>query len=186
MNARIGRILLVGFGLLAAVGVLLPLALALFGSDNLLLYAMKDDGFYFLAIARNIATGHGATFDRLGPTNGYHPLWTLLLTPIFWFPHASPYVPARIAIVLALFLQVGAAVAMHDAARRLTDNRAARLCALFAVANPLTTYLVVSGMESALVGLLVALLVRESIRLRSFSRFNITYDRKATPLAAPS
>jgi hypothetical protein len=166
MNARIARILLVFFGLMAAAGVLLPLALALFGSDNLLLYAMKDDGFYFLAIARNIATGHGATFDRLGPTNGFHPLWTTLLTPIFWFRYDSPYVAARIAIVLALALQIAGAFAIDRAARRISDPRAARLCALFALANPLAGYLVVSGMESALVGLLVALLAGESIRLR--------------------
>jgi hypothetical protein len=166
MKQRIARILLVLFGLLAAAGILLPLALALFGSDNLLLYAMKDDGFYFLAIARSIAAGNGATFDGLGPTNGFHPLWTMLLTPIFWFRYASPYLPARIAIVLALVLQIVGALAVDRAARRIADRPAARLCALFAIANPLAIYLVVSGMESALVGLLVALLAVESIRLR--------------------
>lgn len=166
MNERVRNLLLACFGILAVAGILLPLAAALFGSDNLLLYAMKDDGFYYLAIARNIAAGHGATFDDLGPTNGFHPLWTMLLTPIFWFRHSSPYVPARIAIVLALMLQIAAAVAVDRAARRIADRPAARIGALLCVANPLAGYLVVSGMESALVGLLVVLLANESIRLR--------------------
>jgi hypothetical protein len=166
MNERIARPLIACFGLLAVAGILLPLGVALFGSDNLLLYAMKDDGFYYLAIARNIATGHGATFDGLGPTNGFHPLWAMLLTPIYWFRHSSPYAPARIAIVLALMLQVAAAVAVDRAARRIADRPAARVGAFFSVANPLAGYLVVSGMESALVGLLVILVANESIRLR--------------------
>lgn len=43
---------------------------------------VRDDFFYYLAIARNLAQGHGSTFDRLTPTNGYHPLWLLLLAAV--------------------------------------------------------------------------------------------------------
>jgi hypothetical protein len=39
----------------------------------------EDDFFYYLKIAVNLATGHGSTFNGLVPTNGYHPLWLLLL-----------------------------------------------------------------------------------------------------------
>lgn len=42
-----------------------------------------DDSFYYLAIARNVAEGYGSTFDRLTPTNGYHPLWLGLCVPLF-------------------------------------------------------------------------------------------------------
>lgn len=45
----------------------------------------EDDAFYYFGIARNIAHGHGSTFNSLDPTNGYHPLWLLLLVPIFEF-----------------------------------------------------------------------------------------------------
>lgn len=34
-----------------------------------------DDAYYYFAIARNIAAGHGSTFDQINSTNGYHPLW---------------------------------------------------------------------------------------------------------------
>jgi hypothetical protein len=42
-----------------------------------------DDAFYYFGIARHIAAGDGSTFDGLEPTNGYHPLWLLVLVPVF-------------------------------------------------------------------------------------------------------
>lgn len=36
-----------------------------------------DDGYFYPQIARNIALGYGSTFNRVMPTNGYHPLWML-------------------------------------------------------------------------------------------------------------
>jgi len=42
-----------------------------------------DDAFYYFGIARNVAHGHGSTFDGIDPTNGYHPLWMLIAVPFF-------------------------------------------------------------------------------------------------------
>lgn len=42
-----------------------------------------DDAYYYLNTALNIAKGHGSTFDRINQTNGYHPLWMLILVPIY-------------------------------------------------------------------------------------------------------
>jgi hypothetical protein len=38
-----------------------------------------DDAGYYLAIARNACLGHGVSFDRVHPTNGFNPLLTVLL-----------------------------------------------------------------------------------------------------------
>ncbi len=41
-----------------------------------------DDGYYYLTVAANLAaTGH-STFDGLTATNGYQPLWLLLLAAL--------------------------------------------------------------------------------------------------------
>jgi hypothetical protein len=37
-----------------------------------------DDGYFYPQIARNIVSGYGSTFNRVMPTNGYHPLWMLV------------------------------------------------------------------------------------------------------------
>ncbi len=39
-----------------------------------------DDFFYYAQIARHLANGAGSTFDGIHFTNGYHPLWLLILT----------------------------------------------------------------------------------------------------------
>ena len=45
---------------------------------------LYDDSFYAFKIAQNIASGHGATFDGVHPTNGFQPLYVFLLVPLFW------------------------------------------------------------------------------------------------------
>ncbi len=42
-----------------------------------------DDSFFYLQVGRNFALGHGSTFNRLMPTNGYHPLWMLLCAAVY-------------------------------------------------------------------------------------------------------
>lgn len=74
-----------------------PRALSLFGSIVLALGAVTflarlrhpfplaaydDDAFYYFQIARNIATGHGSSFDGIHRTNGYHPLWMLVCVAV--------------------------------------------------------------------------------------------------------
>ena len=44
-----------------------------------------DDAFYYFQIAKNFAEGQFSTFDGgITRTNGYHPLWMLLITPLWW------------------------------------------------------------------------------------------------------
>lgn len=174
--ARAPRWLLILLAVPALAAAALILWLGVFGSEANLLACLKDDGYYYLTIARNIATGHGATFDRLGPTNGFHPLWASLLTPLFVFEAASPYTPIRAMIGLALLVHLGAALAVRSAARRLAGAPAGDLAGLLYAGNPLALWLTVSGMESPLVALCVALLAGESIR---WQRSDTAPDRAA-------
>jgi hypothetical protein len=150
----------------ALAGVVLVLGLALFGSENQLLACLKDDGYYNLVLARNIAAGHGATFDGLGPTNGFHPLWTMCLAPFFIGNPESLFGPVRAMIVLALVLHLGAALAIRRAVARFADSGVAAIAAFLYAGNPLALYLVVSGMESSVVALTVAMLTTVSVRLQ--------------------
>jgi len=47
-----------------------------------LVHRLPDDAYYYLEIGHRIAHGQGATFDGLNPTNGFHPLWQLLVTAL--------------------------------------------------------------------------------------------------------
>ena len=59
--------------------------LASFDVVNLDRDAFYDDAYYYFEIARNLAAGKFSTFDGgITRTNGYHPVWLLLVTPFYW------------------------------------------------------------------------------------------------------
>jgi len=64
-----------------------------------LLTRIADDASYYMTIARNIAAGQGATFDRIHATNGFHPLWLLMLVPLFLL-HGAPETMIRVVVLL--------------------------------------------------------------------------------------
>lgn len=52
---------------------------------NLVRDVNLDDAFYYLKTAQHLAEGKFSTFDGgITRTNGYHPVWLFLLTPLFW------------------------------------------------------------------------------------------------------
>ncbi len=52
---------------------------------NLIRDVNYDDAFYYFQIAYHLAGGEFSTFDGgITRTNGYHPLWLLLITPFYW------------------------------------------------------------------------------------------------------
>lgn len=114
-----------------------------------------DDGFYYLNIARHVAQGHGATFDGVHPTNGYHPLWMLMLVPVFWLT-SSPAPALLAAKLLQGTLAVVTAWLLFRLARRHLDAPAASLVVLAwaAAVHPLF----LSGMEHGLHTLLTVAL----------------------------
>jgi hypothetical protein len=50
-----------------------------------------DDGYYYLTIAANLAEFGRSTFDGVTTTNGYHPLWLLLLSGVAKLTGSSPW-----------------------------------------------------------------------------------------------
>jgi hypothetical protein len=64
-----------------------------------------DDSFFYLQVGRNFALGYGSTFNRLMPTNGYHPVWMLLCALIYKvFPGRDAGLHAVAALIVLLNL----------------------------------------------------------------------------------
>lgn len=62
----------------------------------------EDDFFYYAEVARNLTLGHGSTFDGIHPTNGYHPLWMLLIVLLYkLFPGVAFFVAVEIVSFIA-------------------------------------------------------------------------------------
>ncbi len=143
---------------LAALGTALRLALVWSGAcDN---HVVADDAFYYFTIARHLAAGHGPTFDGLAPTNGFHPLWLLVVTPLFALARATgggAWLPVHLALSLCALLDLASGLALRALLTRLGFPRGAGVAAAVWFLSPFTVLLSLRGMESALDVALVAL-----------------------------
>lgn len=122
-----------------------------------------DDAYYYLVIARNAAAGLGFTMDQISPTNGFHPLWMWVLLPVVWLVGSSPDVLLLVvqALCVALFACAGGLLC------GLARARVGLVPAL--LAGPLLLFprienAALSGLEAALVLLVLMLLIVEALR----------------------
>jgi hypothetical protein len=65
-------------------------------------FYMAADCFYYFTVAANFPSSHMFTFDQLHPTNGFHPLWQLLLA--LEYTALSPFPDPRKLLMVAAFL----------------------------------------------------------------------------------
>ena len=96
---RVVLVLLAGYAawyLFLAIGASLPTVVN----------GLPDDAFYYLQVARHVASGLGSTFDGVEPTNGYHPLWMWLLIPVQAVTRGAPEVSLRAALLLSGLLSL--------------------------------------------------------------------------------
>ena len=91
--------------------------LAHFDLINLIRDVNGDDAFYYFQIARNLVEGKFSTFDGgITRTNGYHPIWLILITPFYWIFDKEA---ALFAIKAFEIMLVAGGVALVAAAARL-------------------------------------------------------------------
>ncbi len=91
--------------------------LNLIASDaDAIVRVVPDDAFYYLTVARHIAAGEGSTFDGVHPTNGYHPLWMLMLVPAAGLDTDSF---VRFALVLGVLLNIASALILYKVLRHI-------------------------------------------------------------------
>ena len=94
--------------------------LARFDLVNLLRDVNGDDSFYYFQIASNLAEGKFSTFDGgISRTNGYHPIWMLLVTPFYWVFDKEAALFAIKAFEIMLIAGGIAAIAMAARLARL-------------------------------------------------------------------
>jgi hypothetical protein len=142
-----------------------------------------DDAFYYFGIARNIAEGNGSSFDGINTTNGYHPLWMLVVTAVFLVGF-DEVAAIRAILVIGLALWVGSLLVLGDLLARAVDRwpafagrddegpasrRGNVLLAVvwFAIgANPYVLKIFVSGMETGLAAAVGVVLLALSVRTK--------------------
>ena len=123
---------------------------------------LPDDAYYYLQIAKNLHDGWGSTFDQINPTNGYHPLWLLSISPL-----ASPALSKDVFVSLVLLLQCGFIAGSWFLAYRVlypqTDRKGLILSLLVATLLTWNYYIsktIINGLDSAMFLILSVLLLR--------------------------
>ena len=112
---------------------------------------LVDDGYYYLEIARNISCGNGFTFDGVNRTNGFHPLWQIMLVPVFLLTQ-SRGIAAQAVTMLQTLLFAASGFVLY---RILLENTKKILLSVAAAAFWLLNFWfwskgALSGMETAL------------------------------------
>ena len=104
------------FLVVLVIGLVVRVSVLSIGSDQLI-KVVPDDAFYYLETARHIAAGDGSTFDGINPTNGYHPLWMLLVLPLAAL-FKDPWWVTRLTLILGIAFNIGAATLLFATLRR--------------------------------------------------------------------
>lgn len=125
-----------------------------------------DDAFYYFQVARNISEGYGSTFDRIHPANGYHPLWMLLMIPVFSLARLDEFFPLRVVVLISVMLSAGSGLLLYRLLARLIARPLAILAAFFWVFfAPLHGVATKLGMEAGINAFTVILFLYQAARL---------------------
>jgi len=159
---------------LLVLSLALRLAIAWAPLEWLLRHVLADDSFYYFTIARNFVHGHGFSFDTLAETNGFHPLWMIMLLPIYSLIedrtlaiHAALTVSALVdtaslVVIFRLLGEIGAAMFVRTVAVVLYGLAPV----LFSHAGPM------NGMETSVNMLLIFAYLLQYWRILRLERFN--------------
>ncbi len=126
--------------------ILIPHLFVVFAHQNIVLnWFTTDDAFYYFKTAQNIVEGQGVTFDGMARTNGFHPLWMILLIPIFTLVRVDLILPLRLVIVLQVFLALGSSLVLYQFVRSRCSRWVALMTSLFWAFSPIIYKVIFKG-----------------------------------------
>ena len=147
-NTKKDRLLLL---LILSVGFGLRIVISVQPISTLLMKSLTDDAYYYFVLARNTTQLGMISFDGINPTNGFHPLWWIMLLPIFGLPGSVEDLHVHMALILASVLDIIALWAITQVAAKLTKHVALGLVAgLIYALNPMVIFQTANGLETSL------------------------------------
>lgn len=105
-------------------------------ANNLMNWYSTDDAFYYFKTAQNISEGHGITFDRIGRSSGYHPLWMLVCIPVFALARFDLMLPLRVLVLVAGFFNAGTGILLYRMGRKAVSESAGIVISLLWLLTP--------------------------------------------------
>jgi 4-amino-4-deoxy-L-arabinose transferase-like glycosyltransferase len=139
--------------LLALLGATLAVRLFVALADHRSLIGLdiyQDDAFYYLKLAQNLIEGRGLTFDGVTATNGFHPLYLILLLPILAVSGGEPIAPIHASAILLSAAAVLTGWLVFRLTRRLAGAAAGLIALAVWALSPYFTVLGINGLETGL------------------------------------
>ena len=151
-----------------ALGVLVQAFLASRSLPFLLGHLLPDAAFYYFQIARHVVEGTGSTFDGLNQTNGYHPLWLIILLPIFSLfsiGGTADVSPLYAALGVSVCVNALTAICILRIISRFTSSGRVRAFGLLLWSlNPFVLFETLNGLETSLALFLLSLFILVALR----------------------
>jgi hypothetical protein len=149
------------FELIVVVLVLISsLYVAFAPANNLMNWYSTDDAFYYFKTAQNVTEGHGLTFDGIGRSSGFHPLWMLVCIAVFSLARFSLMLPLRILVIVAGVFNACTGILLYRMVRKIISEPAAIVTSLLWLLSPsiqgVTSRL---GMESTISAFFIVFLL---------------------------
>jgi hypothetical protein len=163
--------------LLIVLFVLSGLAIRLYISwldiETLFQKAVVDDAFFYLKLAQNIAAGNGATFDGEVLTNGFNPLYTLLLVLVFWMFPDNLNVPVHLALTILSVFNVLTGIVVFLIVREIAGKFAGLIASFIWLFNPYVIMISLNGVEASIVAFFLSLCIYQYIKMRITGGFSL-------------
>jgi len=146
------------FALIVVAGLLF----AFLSPIKFLINFSNDDSFFYIKTAYHFSIGSGSTFDLINTTNGYHPLWFLILSLYFFiinfFTSFNPDVYFRFVVLLQYWISV---ITLYFVFKIFNTSRedAHKLFFLFVPLFSIVIFTRDFGLESQLLCLLYSILL---------------------------
>ncbi|MBD3227312.1 MAG: hypothetical protein GF329_03915 [Candidatus Lokiarchaeota archaeon] len=134
------------------------LLMALVPYEILIIYIYPDDSYYFFEIAKNLSRNGILSFDTIHITNGFQPLWLLLLLPIFFFDISNLFA-LRIIILYQGLITGFTLILVYKTLKKMLDKHAAKLGTLILAFLPISFIVYLDGCEASLNLFLLSLIV---------------------------
>lgn len=170
--------------ILVVVVMSMSLYAAFSDAQNLSLrWFTRDDAYYYFKVAQNISEGYGSTFDRINPTNGYHPLWMLICVPIFALARFDLVFPLRVLLLIMSGLSVATGILLYRLIGKVFAPVIGAIAALFWVFSFDVLGIVYQhGLETGIAAFFVVLLVYKLFEFEKSWRKNEVSGRQILTL----
>ena len=152
---------------LLALAFLSATIFCLFSDIRRIVTIVSDDSGYYLEIAENVASGAGFTFDGIGFTNGYQPLWLYLLTALQAIISGRPETMLRVCVLCQAALLFSAGILFYRIHFEAFSRKSGLLSVIAFLVFVFSSCL--NGMESALLVFMLACLLYTGWKGRIFS-----------------